>query len=774
MSGIHLNDLSKIYLNQIAEKKDDTYLEPDMKKRQANNEKARKDLAKGPQMKNPHFEEVRGQDTEMRKAAATDRKAGDTRLAPSKGKGYADQQKQSISYMDKKTKNNKIIVGMTKEALDPVGKEDSDVNNDGKKDGTDKYLMNRRKAIGKAMSKKKIKEAFSDWRNDLSEVVGNDESEKPIKEKNIKNKININPKLGEAIEEMGGTLLEEIEVTELDGVVEEVYDELIEEGYSEDDIESAIEQALIEATVTMGHDTEAPKRERTRDKLKQKAKGFLGKMAVKGYNKARNLKMKATPAVQRAKVSTKRGVKKMAQKVVDRMSEETVDEAMSSYDRNRKRAAQRAADRNAARAAGKTGVVPGVGYVTARKEKETYTDEKGTVRHKSGAKNEEVEVEEYVDFLITEGYDCSDLTWDDMYEEYQSLDEGLRSAVKRLLGKKKEEPAKPMSRGDQLRKKYNVGPEKSDTSAKAQILKKTRAKADSDQKEFGGSRYSKGVADKSKAAHERQLKGGYSKYGADDARGKGNKARKRAAALTKEELEQIDELHKGRHGQSEKEYQDGRSMAGKMVSGDSKGSGANYSYRAKNTGSNPAGGSKKPQGQARMGSKDRAYLKMRKANLRKEEASMTPQELQLQKKKAMVDRMIAQKRQQSLNKAKKTEPPAKAMGEATEDSLRDRRMERGGLGGNQRYNKPVSNTPNTFGKKKPKYDGMSALEKVKASIRAKHGQGAIKEDAKMAKQSDEKLAALHKQVSGSDQSLPSNQFMMKRVTKEMNRRKKAT
>jgi hypothetical protein len=165
---------------------------------------------------------------------------------------------------------------------------------------------------------------------------------------------------------------------------------------------------------------------------------------------------------------------------------------------------------------------------------------------------------------------------------------------------------------------------------------------------------------------------------------------------------------------------------------------------------------------------------MRKANLRKEEASMTPQELQLQKKKAMVDRMIAQKRQQSLNKAKKTEPPAKAMGEATEDSLRDRRMERGGLGGNQRYNKPVSNTPNTFGKKKPKYDGMSALEKVKASIRAKHGQGAIKEDAKMAKQSDEKLAALHKQVSGSDQSLPSNQFMMKRVTKEMNRRKKAT
>ena len=68
--------------------------------------------------------------------------------------------------------------------------------------------------------------------------------------------------------------------------------------------------------------------------------------------------------------------------------EAEIDEAMSSYDRNRKRAAERAAARNAARDAGKTGAVPGVGYVTPRREKETYTDEKGTVRHKSGAKNE--------------------------------------------------------------------------------------------------------------------------------------------------------------------------------------------------------------------------------------------------------------------------------------------------------------------------------------------------------------------------------------------------
>jgi len=40
---------------------------------------------------------------------------------------------------------------MTQEKLDPVGKEDGDIDNDGDKDSSDKYLAKRRKAIGKAM-----------------------------------------------------------------------------------------------------------------------------------------------------------------------------------------------------------------------------------------------------------------------------------------------------------------------------------------------------------------------------------------------------------------------------------------------------------------------------------------------------------------------------------------------------------------------------------------------------------------------------------------------
>ncbi len=58
--------------------------------------------------------------------------------------GYGEPTK-SEKYKGKST-------AKAKQGLDPVGKEDGDINNDGKKDKTDKYLMNRRKAIGKAIA----------------------------------------------------------------------------------------------------------------------------------------------------------------------------------------------------------------------------------------------------------------------------------------------------------------------------------------------------------------------------------------------------------------------------------------------------------------------------------------------------------------------------------------------------------------------------------------------------------------------------------------------
>ncbi len=42
----------------------------------------------------------------------------------------------------------------SKKKLDPVGKEDSDIDNDGDRDDNDKYLLNRRKKITKKLGKK--------------------------------------------------------------------------------------------------------------------------------------------------------------------------------------------------------------------------------------------------------------------------------------------------------------------------------------------------------------------------------------------------------------------------------------------------------------------------------------------------------------------------------------------------------------------------------------------------------------------------------------------
>ncbi len=161
--------------------------------------------------------------------------------------------------------------------------------------------------------------------------------------------------MGEAVEEMGGTLIEMIELDEVDTVIESVYDELIEEGYSVDDVEEAIEHSLNE--VSDSYYDSAVKSSKSaaakikRKELKKKAVGRLrylkrrGGEAIKSgktkvaqaqvstYNKGREALQKASDARRKAKQSVsntsrraKKGlkgfIKKQAQKVVDRMSEE--------------------------------------------------------------------------------------------------------------------------------------------------------------------------------------------------------------------------------------------------------------------------------------------------------------------------------------------------------------------------------------------------------------------------------------------------------------------
>ena len=61
---------------------------------------------------------------------------------------------------------------------------------------------------------------YSNWRDDLREVVDvepktDTKSEKELTEKKVKNKIVINPPMKEAFEELGGTILEVVELDEV-------------------------------------------------------------------------------------------------------------------------------------------------------------------------------------------------------------------------------------------------------------------------------------------------------------------------------------------------------------------------------------------------------------------------------------------------------------------------------------------------------------------------------------------------------------------------------
>jgi hypothetical protein len=603
-NGIDKNpllDISKVYLEQIVEKKDDSYLEPDMKKRQANNEKARKEMAKVKGQKNPHFEERKQEwNSEIVNSLSDAYKVmqevgnvdemidpkGAARMDAAKGKKKETQDEIDKRLMLGKHSPAVKYAKTQKEGLDPVGQEDGDIDNDGDKDKSDKYLAKRRKAIGNAIKGKmkkeetdvdkyietvaKVKEVerkndiqrwvqkesrTSNWRQDLSEIMTDDVDSKPIKEKNVKNKIKINPKLGEAIEEIGGTVVEMVEVDE--------------------------------------------------------------EMTVTNADKKGN-----TPAYQAYKAGKKDKSGKPMYKAADHMKEGDGDPCWDSH-------------------------------------KQVGMKKKGgKMVPNCVPKNEEVEVEEGMKPLP-------------------------KNKMFRKAGNLGRDVVSPSVTDDQRQKAY-------DRSKKiVKTLNKANEEVEVDEAMMAGPR------------KDAMKKKEYSAKSGSD----------RATAFnigTRRDVSVSDPKIKSRGGRTDK----------------------------------------------RTGEGDRGMGNAAKRRM-KEDASMSPQELQLQKKKAMIDRMIAQKRQQGLNKAKKSEAPTKAMGEealcahsvkgkecpvhgkkdcssmgeATEDSLRDRRMERGGVDGNNRYNSAPKNVAMGGGKKKP-YDGMSALEKVKASIRAKHGQGAIMDTKK--------------------------------------------
>ena len=225
MSMNILNDISQVYMEKVSPKPDFLDLDKDGNKKEP--------------MKKAAFEAPKERlktDRDMFNIPKDEQKAARERLL---AKARAKREKM-------------------KEELDPVGQEDDDIDNDGDTDSSDKYLHKRRKAIGKAIAKKKVKESkwydpmddddfdhdeaeenrgvsgknnpkggkslgkkkknvkegFSNWRQDLAEVMDDVEASKEIKEKKVNNKIKINPEMKEAVEQLGGELIEMVELDE--------------------------------------------------------------------------------------------------------------------------------------------------------------------------------------------------------------------------------------------------------------------------------------------------------------------------------------------------------------------------------------------------------------------------------------------------------------------------------------------------------------------------------------------------------------------------------
>ena len=288
----HLKSISQVYLEQIAEsaEKVNVKYDPHM------------DLM-APQVEKEEVEHI--DEAPYQIYGSSDGKKKEKKIGkPVKSKSYADARASELENTHKSS-GGKYGMKTTRvqytETLDPVGKEDADVDNDGKKnDSNDKYIMKRRAAIRKAIAKKKVSEGLSTdvenpstdlkklvakavkridtdvdgdvENNDKSkgqfgefipsangkgrvytkvkeelviEVSGEDKEEK-IKEKKVNNKITINPELKESISEIGGEVLFISEVEEIDSIVESVHIELIEEGYSEEQVTEALKYAIDE------------------------------------------------------------------------------------------------------------------------------------------------------------------------------------------------------------------------------------------------------------------------------------------------------------------------------------------------------------------------------------------------------------------------------------------------------------------------------------------------------------------------------------------------
>jgi len=68
-------------------------------------------------------------------------------------KNLTDQLQEKVNHLQN-------LIEAQKQQLDPVGKEDEDINNDGKSDKTDDYLRHRREVVGDEINRHEHKKGY--------------------------------------------------------------------------------------------------------------------------------------------------------------------------------------------------------------------------------------------------------------------------------------------------------------------------------------------------------------------------------------------------------------------------------------------------------------------------------------------------------------------------------------------------------------------------------------------------------------------------------------
>ena len=256
ISPNNLNDLSKVYLDQIS-----TFREMRKQETQKDIESWSQGADPTATQKEGYEEKKRGEvltalkrdkrplDKKTKEKIAADivKKKGDTSKSDDR---YAYEEVQVEAKVD--TGSAEAKASARNKRNTPAGKDykfDTSVFIT-RKPGESLDSARTRKRRDAHAAKRGVKESFSNWREDLIEVLDKPETEaasqKEVTEKKVKNKIEINPKISEAIEEIGGQVLSIEEQDTYQEEIEDAVEYFYEQGINERGVELIIEEVGLD------------------------------------------------------------------------------------------------------------------------------------------------------------------------------------------------------------------------------------------------------------------------------------------------------------------------------------------------------------------------------------------------------------------------------------------------------------------------------------------------------------------------------------------------